>query len=227
MNPYSRDFFSQLGLNRDATQRIHLLLAFEDSWRSALLTGSHAPNLLDSFDLPIHEPHLLLAEAYRKEFTSASSQQRPEVANRFVNEGFLPIVTCIASEAGLRRRWQTQSVRALGTAVAIQHHLTHFSAETAAGLRLFEPGKHAIDGKKAIWKQVISIQQCLADCTDLAPELRYLKRRQFKIWWFRMLEWTHAIEKVDFDLQKSPIMLSTFQNAQALVQAHFGKTTFR
>ncbi len=80
---------------------------------------------------------------------------------------------------------------------------------------------------RLIWKQIIRIQQALSGVVDLVADLDGTPARRVRRWWFAVIELTHAIEKIEYDVGRLPAGPTGFQRAQIGFQSLFGRTTFR
>ena len=228
MNKLNRNALVNLAPDKNSAYRIQKILEFESKWRSAILSRKTlSPDLLsivpESYKAQLKSTAVLFAE----EFPAMQRKGVRVTGEDFIEKGLQPVVACVASEAGLNRSWHLSATRAMAHGIGIQEQLSQCDIFHAAGIDLFEHGVNQDSRSKSIWKQSIKIQQSLADCTDLASELGFRRKRTFKMWWFLMLEWTHALEKVHYDPTLVPLDLPAARRTQAWFQAHFGRTTFR
>ena len=81
--------------------------------------------------------------------------------------------------------------------------------------------------RRLLWKQVVRARDALAQSTPLVREVSGRFSRAFRVWWMAAVETLNTIERRKFDVWTRPIRLSPLQRGQVLLQAQFGRTTFR
>ncbi len=199
-----------------------------------------AADALASFDLE----RSLLASQVR----SAGRLTRPldfydaEDVRRFADSWAVPLARLLAGIAGADRTWQLPYIDALGRAFFLLGRLVDvpsdakrshcfFSADEMSFFGVSESdlreGPPSENVKKLLWKQSVRIRDLFAQALPLVRDLPRRQAAAFKIWWLGGLEVLNIVERRQFDVWSSPVLIGTLRRLQVRYQSRFSRLAFK